>query len=81
MNALKIDLMTSLFHHLANFHKFYYIFLKKIRNYLSLPDFESISFKMADLIEGGGGGVRISHQCVHCVHCVHHLFVIQKTPC
>ena len=33
----KVDLMTSLWRHLPNLHKFYYIFKKIIRSYLSMP--------------------------------------------
>ena len=64
----KFDLMTSLWRHWANLHKFLYSFEKTIRTYLSMPNFKSISFKMA-VLQGAG---RI---------CPPHVCVIQKTPC
>ena len=48
----KFDLMTSIWRHLANLHKFLYSFEKTIRIYLSMPNFKSISFKVA-VLEGG----------------------------
>ena len=60
--------MTSLRRNLANLHKFLYRFEKTIRSYLSMPNFESISFKMA-VLQGGAGRI-----------CPHHVYVIQKTP-
>ena len=64
----KFDLMTSLWRYLANLHKFLYSFEKTIRSYLSMPNFKSISFKMA-VLQGAG---RI---------CPPHVCVIQKIPC
>ena len=48
----KFDLMTSLGRHLANLHKFLYSFEKTIKSYWSMPNFKSISFKMA-VLQGG----------------------------
>ena len=49
----KFDLMPSLWRQLANLHKFLYSFEKTIKSYWSMPNFKSISFKMAVLQEGG----------------------------
>ena len=64
----KFDLMTSLWRHLTNLHQFLYSFEKTIRSYLSMPNFKSISFKMA-VLQGGG-------QNLPPLVCV-----IQKIPC
>ena len=49
----KSDLMTSIWRHLANLHKFLYSFEKTIKSYWSMPNFKSIAFKMAVLQEVG----------------------------
>ena len=64
----KFELMTSLWRHLDNLHKLLYSFKKTIKSYWSIPNFKSISFKMA-VLQGAG---RI---------CPPHVCVIQKTPC
>ena len=48
----KFDLKKSLWRHLANLHKFLYSFEKTIKSYWSMPNFKSISFKMA-VLQGG----------------------------
>ena len=45
----KFDLMTSLWRYSANLHTFCQIFEKKIRSYLSMPNFLSIPFGMTEL--------------------------------
>ena len=45
--------MTSLSRHLANFDKFFYSFEKTMGSYFGMPNFKSISFKMAVLQWGG----------------------------
>ena len=55
--------MTSLRRHLANLHKFLYSFEKTIRSYLSMPNFKSISSKMA-VLQGGGEGAESASPCV-----------------
>ena len=57
----KSDLMTSLWRHLDNLHKFLYSFEKTIKSYWSMPNFKSISFKMAVL---QGGGQNLPSPCV-----------------
>ena len=57
----KFDLMTSLWRHLDNLHKFLYSFEKTIKSYWSMPNFKSISFKMAVL---QGGGQNLPSPCV-----------------
>ena len=59
---------TSLCRHLANLHKFLYSFENTMKSYLSIPNFKSISFKMA-LLQGDGQNLPPSSLCV-----------IQKTP-
>ena len=71
LKGSKFELMMSLWHQLADLHKFVYSFKKTRRSYLSMPNFKSISFKMAVLQGGGGGKGRISPP---------HVCVIQKTP-
>ena len=53
----------SLWRHLANLHKFLYSFEKTIRNYLSMPNFKSLSFKMA-VLQGGGQNLLPPPICV-----------------
>ena len=48
----KFDLMTSLSRHLTKLHEFLYSFEKTTKSYLSMPNFKSISFKMA-VLQGG----------------------------
>ena len=64
----KLDLMTSLWRHLANLHTFLCSFEKTIKSYWNMPNFKSISSKMA-VLQGAG---RI---------CPPHVCVIQKNPC
>ena len=54
----KFDLMTSLWRHLANLHKFLHSFEKTIRSNLSMPNFKN------DLIIGAGRRICPLHVCV-----------------